>query len=410
MNIRPLLPLQLSAGLVFTLLPVAQAQTQAPVGITPNPAQISGELSAAIAQKITGDPNAGPLRLAPTVNPDHTITFHFFSPHAKSVQVSLEGQPAPLDMTSDDKGLWSATSPVLPPQIYGYHYIIGAAHVLDPMNRWMKTNLLYQDNMIEIPGDSSEPWDQSDIPHGVVTHHFYRSGVVGDERDFYVYTPPDYDPAAKKKYPVLYLLHGYSDGAEGWTAVGRANFILDTLISQKKAVPMIVVMTYGYGVPEILTSNGAAFRTPGLIGRNYSLYTRTLLEEVMPQIQKQYRTLSGPEHTAIAGLSMGGAESLITGLGHPETFGYVIGLSSAPILEQLDLFQQQLATPAAGKRHLLWIACGEQDGLAKENHKLEDWLKEKNVPATFHWTPGMHTWMVWRNNLVDFAPLLFEKK
>src|SRR6266702_3781101 len=143
------LPLQIFTGLCFVLLPVVQGQAQVPAGITPNSAQVTGELSPAIAQKITGDPNSGALKLAPEVSPDRKITFHFVAPRANTVQVSLEGQPAPLAMTRDEKGLWSVTSPTLPPQIYGYHYIIDGAHVLDPLNRWMKSNLLYEDNMLE---------------------------------------------------------------------------------------------------------------------------------------------------------------------------------------------------------------------------------------------------------------------
>lgn len=404
------LALKVSFGSLCLLLATSQLRAQLSAGITPNPAQATVELNPMIAQKITGNPNAGPMKLAPEVNPDRTVTFHFVAPQAKSVQVLLEGQPSPLNMTRDDHGFWTVTSPALSPEIYGYHYIIDGGHLLDPANRWFKTNLLYQDNMLEVRGDSPEPWDQTDIPHGAVQHHFYRSSIVGDERDYFVYTPPDYNPTEKKKYPVLYLLHGYSDGASGWTEVGRANFILDSLIAQNKVKPMIVVMTYGYGVPGILNSHGAAFGHREVIGQNYSLFTRTLLEEVMPQVQRQYRIQTGPDHTAIAGLSMGGAESLLTGLGHPEVFGYVIGLSSAPILEHTDFFSAHLKSGGGEKRHLLWIACGQQDGLATENHKLEDWLKQQDVPATFHWTPGMHTWMVWRDDLVDFAPLLFQKK
>lgn len=402
--------LKLSFGSLCLLFATGPLYAQLSAGITPNPAQATVELSSEIAQRITGDSSSGPIKLAPEVNPDRTVTFHFLAPHASTVQVMLEGQPAPLNMTRDQKGVWTATSPSLAPEIYGYHYIVDGGHLLDPANRWIKTNLLYQDNMFEVRGDAPEPWDQTDIPHGEVEHHFYHSAVVGDDRDYFVYTPPDYNPTAKKKYPVLYLLHGYSDGAEGWTAVGRANFILDSLIAQHKAAPMIVVMSYGYGVPDILKSNGAAFRSPDLIGRNYSLFTRALIEEVMPRVQHEYRTLTGPDQTAIAGLSMGGAESLLTGLGHPEVFGYVIGMSSAPILEHTDFFSAHLKSGGGEKRRLLWVACGEQDGLAEANHKLEDWFKEQGVPATFHWTPGRHTWMVWRDDLVDFAPLLFQKK
>src|SRR5208337_3575425 len=156
----------------------------------------------------------------------------------------------------------------------------------------------------------SLPWEINLVPHGVIHHHFYRSGIVGDDRDFYVYTPPAYNPEAKKLYPALYLLHGFSDDASAWTAVGRAHVILDNLIAQGKAKPMIVVMPLGYGAPEILSPTFHGFRDSSLVDRNMDRFRQALLTEVIPQVEKIYRVSPDRQSRAIAGLSMGGAESL----------------------------------------------------------------------------------------------------
>ena len=158
---------------------------------------------------------------SPQVNADRTITFRFLDPGAQKVSVNVEGAK-PLEMTKDAQGVWSATTSALDPEIYGYNFVADGVSLIDPKNTQVKTNLLNLSNMVLVPGATPQPWEVQDIPHGEVHHHFYKSGIVGDNRDYYVYTPPNYDPKAKTKYPVLYLLHGYSDGADGWTAVGKA--------------------------------------------------------------------------------------------------------------------------------------------------------------------------------------------
>ena len=149
------------------------------------------------------------------------------------------------------------TTEPLEPDYYGYTFVADGVSLIDPANTLMKPNLLGLSSMFHVPGPRSISWETNDVPHGEVHHHFYHSAVVGDDRDFYVYTPPAYEESGRQQYPVLYLFHGYSDDASGWTAVGRANVILDNLIAQGKAKPMIIVMTLGYGAPEILS------RVPG---------------------------------------------------------------------------------------------------------------------------------------------------
>src|SRR5262249_29131930 len=162
----------------------------------------------------------------------------------------------------------------------------------------------------------------------------YRSGVVGDERDFYVYTPPGYNPGADRRYPVLYLLHGFSDDASGWTAVGRAHVILDNLIAQRKAKPMLVVMPLGYGAPAIAPRTGPALRDPNLGQRNYDRFRNALLTEVLPEVEKTYRVATDRSSRAIAGLSMGGAESLFVGLNALDRFAWVGAFSSGGLRQE----------------------------------------------------------------------------
>src|ERR1700733_7915869 len=182
-----------------------------------------------------------PKLISPEVQADSSVTFRFRAPNAKEVLLDLEGAK-PTPMQQDDRGFWSLTTAPLAPDYYGYAFVADGIRLIDPSNWLMKPNLINTGSVVHVPGPPSLPWEINDVPHGVVHRHFYKSGVVGDERDFYVYTPPGYERSGRKKYPVLYLLHGYSDDASGWTAVGRANVILDNLIAQGKARPMIVVM------------------------------------------------------------------------------------------------------------------------------------------------------------------------
>src|SRR6202048_4229034 len=187
----------------------------------------------------------------PEVHSDNSVTFRFRDPSAKEVLLALEGAKS-VPMQKDDQGVWNMTTGPLPPDFYGYSFVADGVSLIDPSNSLLKPNLLSTQSQVHVPGPASLPWEIADVPHGEIHHHFYKSGVVGDERDFYVYTPPGYDPRAKQTYPVLYLLHGFSDDASGWTAVGRANVILDNLIAQGKAKAMIIVMPLGYGTMEMI--------------------------------------------------------------------------------------------------------------------------------------------------------------
>jgi enterochelin esterase-like enzyme len=353
---------------------------------------------------------------SPEVHPDGRVIFRLLAPEAKKVTVSIEGSKASLEMQKDDKGVWSATTDPIPPDLYGYSFEADGVRLLDPSNTAIKPNLLSLSNVVHVAGSAPQPWDDDAIPHGELRHHFYKSGIVGDNRDFYVYTPPGYDAAAPVRYPVLYLLHGYSDDASGWSAVGKANFILDSLLAGNKIKPMLVVMPLGYGAPEIVQrtpSFGAPFSNKGLREKNFSNFRSALIDEVIPAVERAYNVDPSRDSRAIAGLSMGGAESVFTGLNRLDKFSWIGAFSSGGLSDDYAASFPAIASasdPAAinSQLHLLWVSCGTEDGLIKSNRQMIAWLKEKNVRLTPVETPGMHTWMVWRRNLTTFAPLLFQ--
>ena len=215
-------------------------------------------------------------------------------------------------------------------------------------------------------------------------------------------------PWRRRTYPVLYLLHGYSDDASGWTAVGRANAILDNLIAQGKAKPMIVVMPLGYGTMEMIRLSWEAWSHSELRDANFRKFSEALLTEVMPRVESEYRITKNRNARAIAGLSMGGSESLLTGLNNLDKFSWIGAFSSGGIPDDFQKDFPSLDAKANQRIHLLWIACGTEDHLITVNRSFREWLKTKGVKATEIETPGMHTWMVWRRNLAEFAPLLFR--
>jgi enterochelin esterase-like enzyme len=349
---------------------------------------------------------SAPRLISPEVHPDRSVTFRFRDPGAGQVLLALEGAPRAA-MNKGADGVWTFTTAALEPDFYGYSFVADGVNLCDPGNPVMKANLLNSANLVHVPGPASLSWEMTDVPHGEIHHHFYHSSVAGDDRDYFVYTPPGYDPAGSERYPTLYLLHGFSDDASGWTAVGRANIILDNLIAWGHAKPMVVVMPLGYGTMEVIAARSN--QDPALAARNTSLFQESLLREVLPRVERDYRVERDRRARAIAGLSLGGEESLRVGLNHPETFAW-IGSFSAGGLDRISFPEAfpKIAAGAGGQPQLLWIACGLDDRLLDSNRKFRDWLGSKGVRHTDIETPGSHTWMVWRRNLTVFAPLLFR--
>ena len=221
--------------------------------------------------------------VTPDVHPDNSVTFRYRAPNALEVKLAREGTE-PVAMQKDDQGVWSVTTAPLAPDYYGYSIIVDGVRSIDPYNHGLMPNLIAPGSYVHVPGPAL-PWEVNDVPRGEVHHHFYSSTVAADDRDYYVYTPAGYDPAAKKTYPVLYLLHGYSDDASGWTAVGRANVIFDNLIAQGKVKPMIVVMPLGYGTMQIITLGWGAWSHTDVRDKNFSRFREALLTEVIPQVE-----------------------------------------------------------------------------------------------------------------------------
>ena len=303
-------------------------------------------------------------------------------------------------------GAWTYTTAVLAPELYYYHFEVNGQWALDPRNMQIVHSLTAVANSFLVPGVTPEPWEDAAIPHGVVSRHTYASAVVQGlpqgQSEYYVYTPPGYESGGAKKYPVLYLLHGWSHVAADWTGIGRANEILDAEIAAGKAKPMIVVMPLGYGDMSFAEHGMGVWQSAATVARNNELFGRALMTEVMPRVEKEYRVAAGAGQRALAGLSMGGLQALQLGLGHPELFGYVGGMS-APA--------KYVDAGGVGKAgwKLVWVSCGSEDDLAQQNRELAEELKARGLPVRASETAGgLHTWIVWRQNLVDFAQAIFR--
>jgi len=350
---------------------------------------------------------------SPQVDAEGNATFTLAMPNAVKVELRLEGVKDPIPMTKGADGAWTVTVPKLAPEYYSYEYTVDGTSVIDPHDTTVKTSFFHNQSVFLVPGQPAMPWEAADVPHGEVHHHFYRSKIVDINSEYYVYTPPGFDAKSGKKYPVLYLLHGYSDDASAWTAMGKANVILDNLIAQGKAKPMIVVMPLGYGTMEMITKGWAVWRDPETTQRNFRDYARVLYEEVMPRVKAEYPLSDKREEHAIAGLSMGGAETLLVGLNHTDDFAYIGAFSAGGIDADnpAPLFPAITAQTGAriqSKLKVFWVACGTEDGLYPSNQKFIAWFREQGLQPTAISTPGMHVWVVWRDNLSNFAPLLFK--
>jgi enterochelin esterase family protein len=346
------------------------------------------------------------------VNADGSVTFRYNGPSAREVTVSLDYDHHALALKKGADGVWSLTTAPLQPAVHAYALAVDGSPIMDPLNGSVDANFVFLTNVVRVPGSTPQLWDTTDVPHGVVHHHIYRSAVIrglpdGTE-DYYVYTPPGYDAGGRKRYPVLYLLHGWSSLADSWLSGGQANLILDNLIAQHRALPMIVVMPLGYGDLSFVTKGFSQWNDEARIALNLGLFSDALLSEIIPQVEAGYRVYASREDRAIAGLSMGGGESLLIGLNHQDLFAWVGGFSSAVVYASFDGLFPKLDSSKAGPLRLLWVACGTEDDLIANDRKFVAWLRTKGIQPTAIETPGIHNWPVWRDNLIHFAPLLFR--
>ncbi|KPK45339.1 MAG: hypothetical protein AMJ65_00005, partial [Phycisphaerae bacterium SG8_4] len=272
--------------------------------------------------------------------------------------------------------------------------------VVDPANSWLKVWLRTAQNLVEVPGERPMYFQEQQVPHGTVHRHRYHSKSLGVTRGLYVYTPPGYETNGRARYPVLYLFHGFGDDESAWTVVGRANVIVDNLLAQNKARPLIIVMPYGHtpsAPPETRS-----------IGR-YEAFEKDIVQDVIGFVEKSYRADAGRKNRAVAGLSMGGGQSLTVGLGNLETFGWVGAFSSA--IPRGERFEELLTEPKSisDRLNLLWIGCGRKDFLFEANQKFLERLKADGIEHVAHITDGAHEWRIWRRYLNEFVPLLFKE-
>lgn len=343
--------------------------------------------------------------VSPQVHPDRTVTFRLRSPNAEKVALSggivnaLGGASA--ELTKGEENIWSGTFGPIEQGIYNYLFDVDGTRFPDPANNRLKIGTSNINSVVDIPGDEPSFYDNKDVPHGMVHINWYKSEVLDARRRMYVYTPPGY--GSGEKYPVLYLLHGMGDLDEGWVSNARANFIMDNLLADGKIKPMVVVMPYGHASFSDEAAQEANSWARGA-------FEADLLEAIIPYIEGHYDVLKERQHTAIAGLSMGGGQSLGIGLNNLDRFAWVGGFSSAIFSEPEEGFAEILKDPEKTNRQLklLWIACGKDDGLLVRSEKLVEALKKHNIKHTYRVSEGAHSWNVWQIYLKEMTPLLFR--
>lgn len=335
---------------------------------------------------------------SPQIHDDGKVTFAIRAPKATEAVVAGQWKNGRATMEKNSNDVWTATVGPIEPGVYEYSFQLDGVGMIDPANSAIKPMRSPRTSILHVPGNPPLVHDFQNVPHGTVHQHDYWSKSLDRLRHVVVYTPASYDKGGK--FPVLYLQHGSGDNHLTWTAHGKAHWILDNLIAQGRAKPMVVVMMDGHAAAPGRPAQGAP--------SNSELFERDLIEDVMPLVNAKYRLKDGPKNTALAGLSMGGEQALRVGLNHLDTFGWVGGFSSAT--PSREAVQAALGdSKAANKKlQLLWVACGKGDFLLQRNHDFIAALKEAGVNHQWLLTEGDHSWPVWRIYLADFAPLLFQ--
>ena len=377
----------------------------------------------------------------PCVFPDNRVTFRLAAPNAQKVRVRL-GQG--FDMSKGADGLWYVTTT---PQVVGFHYYtlaINGAVVADPSTRTFFGSG-YDNSAIEVPEAAADAdyYSLKDVPRGTVRQRWYRSTVTGLWRRAYIYTPPDYDTNARAKYPVLYLLHGWGENEEGWHAQGRVDVIMDNLIAAGQAKPMIIVMdnlnavkpgesAALYGARGTLTqavvepppaagpggraAGGGPIGGAGRGGRGplgSEVFTEMMLTDLIPMVEHGFRVAPGRENRAMAGLSMGGAQTFVTALAHLDAFAYIGGFSGSsgggPGFDPKTSSGGVFADAAAFNKRvkLLFLGIGSAEGPNTKN--FSEQLTRAGIKNVYYESPGTaHEWLTWRRSFKEFAPRLFR--
>jgi enterochelin esterase-like enzyme len=391
-------------------------------------------------QNTTYSSAAAPMRLpppphsdlvSPEVLPDNRVTFCIYAPKATEVSVDgdfgRQGRATGGPLKKDDRGIWSITIGPLVPDFYTYALTVDGVRTMDPQNTTIKPGDRRLENMFLVPGEEAAFADTRSVPHGEVRIVWYDSPAVGCARSMRVYTPPGYE-TSDRTYPVFYLIHGGGDNDAGWTTIGRANFILDNLLAAGKAEPMVVVMPNG-SVPRPAGSyrlTGADRTSPAAIRARieaisalHDVFVEDLLSTIIPTVEKRYHVRTDRDSRAIAGLSMGGAETLRVAPSNLDKFAHIgvfsMGLQvGAEAGVNTDFEERNAGFFADPDRtnellKLFYVAAGENDQVVTDGpRKLAATLKRYGIRHTFNETSGGHTWINWRLYLRDFAQLLFR--
>ncbi len=355
--------------------------------------------------------------VSPEIHPDNTVTFRLIAPKAVKVEVIGDFLPTTKAELIEKDGVWEYTTPEpLSPELYSYTMLVDGLKINDPSNVHRIRDVKSVSDVFIIPGERADLYKINDIPHGTVSKIWYNSPTLGMDRRLTVYTPAGYENSGKR-YPVLYLLHGMGGDENAWTELGRASQILDNLIAQGKAEPMIVVMPNGNAALQAAPGESSlGFVAPSMqLPKTMEGSFETHFPEVVNFIDKNYRTIKSKKGRAIAGLSMGGFHSLHISKEYPDMFDYV-GLFSAAILPGKDVkspiydnIEGKIKTQFQKKPALYWIAIGDKDFLYQANKDYRKLLDDNGYKYSYFETPEGHIWKNWRIYLAEFASQLFKK-
>lgn len=372
----------------------------------------------------------GPQPVSPEINSDNTVTFRMAAPDAAKVQITGDFLPSQsieteygtfdiqgtVDMVKGVDGIWTYTSDVLKPELYIYNMIVDGVKITDPLNVYTIRDINNLFNVFIIGGDRADLYKVNKVEHGTVSKVWYDCPTEGIKRRCTVYTPAGYE-TSKKKYPVFYLLHGIGGDENAWSELGRAAQILDNLIAQGKAEPMIVVMTNGNISEEAApgeTSKGFTVPTMDL-PKTMDGYFENAFPDVIKFVESTYRVKADKAHRAIAGLSMGGFHTLFISINNPDTFDYIGLFSAAVDREQYNGLKtiyenrdQKIDRLFSKNPKLFWIGIGKSDFLYENNTALRGVLDSRKYKYTYLETDGGHIWRNWRIYLSEFVPLLFK--
>ena len=349
--------------------------------------------------------------VSPEINPDKSVTFRYFNPAAGSVLLSGDCVADNVAMTKDADGLWTYTTKPLKGELYSYNFVVDGQRVLDPSNVYMTRDIAVWVNYFTL---CAEPYDQGwyyevhDIPHGNVSKVWYNSPTLGVDRHMTIYTPAGYEKG-DKYYPVLYLLHGSGGDEDAWSDLGRAVQILDNLIAEGKAEPMICVMPNGVYFNQ--AAPGVAMNMFQPTTDNSRSSSTKEIEESFPDIinyiESNYRVVHDRENRAVAGLSMGGRQSCALSMRYPDMFGYV-GLFSGVVPPKEASDFSALDSVFTASPRLYWIGVGKDDGVKANSDILRIYLNDKGYPYEYYESDGGHIWRNWRDYLIRFSSKIFK--